>query len=118
MSFFENVTKKVGEAAQAAAKKSNELLEVTKTNMAIGSEEDKIKEILLQVGKKVYEKYSTTGEVSDDYKGFMEQIQAHENTILELKQKVLDLKNVKLCACGAEVDSNSAFCPKCGSKVG
>jgi len=37
MAFFENLGKKVGEAAQAAAKKSGELVEVTKLNVNINS---------------------------------------------------------------------------------
>jgi hypothetical protein len=39
MAFFENIGKRVSEAAQVAAKKSSELVEVTKLNSSISSEE-------------------------------------------------------------------------------
>ena len=36
----------------------------------------------------------------------------------ELKAKLREYKNVKLCAnCGAEMDADSAFCSKCGEKA-
>ena len=46
MAFFGDLGKKVSEAAQTAVKKSGELVEITKLNMSIGSEEEKINEII------------------------------------------------------------------------
>ena len=50
MSFFENLGKKVGEAAQAAARKSSEIVEVT-NNASINAEEDKIQKLYSEIGK-------------------------------------------------------------------
>ena len=44
MSVLENFTKKVTETAKAAAKKSGDIVEVTKLSVAINTEEDKIEQ--------------------------------------------------------------------------
>lgn len=117
MAFLENIGKKVGEAAQAAAKKSSELVEITKLNMNVNSEEDKIQKLYTQIGKIVYEKFSSSGEASPEFKDSCDAIKAHEETIKGLKQKIMEVKNLKACiGCGSELDKNAVFCPKCGTK--
>lgn len=117
MPFFDNLGKKVGEAAQAAAKKSNELVEVTKLNMSVNSEEDKASKLYEGIGKKLYANYKAGAESLPDFSGEFEQINACEENIKEIRKRIMNLKNVKLCQnCGAELAEKAMFCPKCGAK--
>jgi DNA replicative helicase MCM subunit Mcm2 (Cdc46/Mcm family) len=117
MAFFENLGKKVGEAAQAAAKKSSELVETTKLNASIGSETDKIQKLYNQIGKLVYEKYAETGEADENIAAACAEIAEHELNIKELRKKIAEIKGVKQCAgCGAEMERNQVFCSKCGAR--
>lgn len=117
MAFFENLGKKVGDAAQSAAKKSNEFMEVNKLNSNINSEEDKIKELFLQIGESVYKKYCSNNEKDENYIDIFEQIKAHEDNIINLRMRVSEIKKVKVCPqCKNEVDLSITFCPKCGAK--
>ncbi len=117
MAFLENIGKKVGEAAQAAAKKSGELVEITKLNVNIGSEEDKIQKLYTQIGKSVYEKYSVAGAVDQDVLESCEAIKVHEQNIKSLKEKILEVKNIKSCvSCGAEMERAQIYCSRCGTK--
>jgi len=117
MAFFDNLGKKVGEAAQAAAKKSGELVEVTKLNMSIGTEEDKIKRAFEKIGERIFVKFNSGEEVYSDFIADCEEIKAYQNTISSLKQKIMEIKNMKACTgCGADLDRNATFCPKCGTK--
>lgn len=117
MAFLENLGKKVGEAAQAAAKKSGELVEITKLNVNIGSEEDKIQKIYSQIGKNLFEKYKASGAVDEDFREACETIKVHEQNIASLKDKIMELKSIKACiGCGAEMDRTQAFCSKCGAR--
>lgn len=117
MAFLENIGRKVGEAAQAAAKKSGELVEITKLNVNINSEEDKIQKIYTQIGKALYEKYSAAGVAEDDIKESFEAVKVHEQNIKNLRDKIMDLKGAKLCInCGAEMEKTQVFCSKCGTK--
>ncbi len=117
MAFFDNMGKKLGEAAQAAAKKSGELVEVTKLNVNIGSEEDKMQKLYTQIGKKVYEKYAATGTVDEDLVEDCEAIRIHDQNVKGLKEKILEVKSMKQCTgCGAELERNQIFCSKCGTR--
>lgn len=117
MALFENITKKVTETAKAAAKKSGELVEVTKLNMSINTEQEKIEKAFAEMGKAVYELYSKGEDVGEPFRETCEKIGSYEKVIADMKQKILEMKNEKLCAgCGAELELNAAFCPKCGAK--
>lgn len=117
MSVFDNFTKKVTDTAKAAAKKSSELVEVTKLNMSIGSEEDKIQKVYNDIGKMAYAAFARGEEINEAYKVNCEKIKSYEDTINKMKQKILELKNTKACpGCGEELDASVAFCSKCGAK--
>ena len=117
MSLFEDLSKRVTDTAKAAAKKSSEVVEVTKLNLSIGSEEDKIKKAYTEIGKAVYEVFSKGEEVNEAFKGQCEQISTYEDNIKEMRVKILDLKALKVCvACGAELENGILFCSKCGAK--
>ena len=117
MSVFDNLTKKVTDTAKAAAKKSSELVEVTKLNMSIGAEEDKIEKVYADVGKMAYAAFSRGEQTNDAYKVNFEKLRSYEENINKMKQKILELKCTKICAgCGEELDANIAFCSKCGTK--
>lgn len=117
MAFLENLGKKVGEAAQAAAKKSGELVEITKLNVNINSEEDKIQKLYAQIGKSVYDKFCQSGTAEDYIKEACEAISVHEQNIKSLRGKIAEVKGTKTCiGCGAEMERTQVFCSKCGTR--
>jgi ribosomal protein L40E len=117
MAFLENLGRKVGEAAQAAAKKSNEIVETTKLNSNINSEEDKIQKLYIQLGKAVYERFTQTGTVEDYAQEACLAINTHRENIAALREKIAEIKGIKACVnCGAEMERNQVFCSKCGTK--
>lgn len=117
MAFLENLGRKVGEAAQMAAKKSGELVEITKLNVSINSEEDKIQKLYAQVGKAVYDKYCQSGAAEDYIKEVCESIKVHEQNIRALREKIVEVKGSKTCiGCGAEMERTQVFCSKCGTR--
>lgn len=117
MAFLENLGKSIGGAAQAAARKSGELVEITKLNVNINSEEDKIQKLYSQIGKTIFEKYTATGEAADDIKEACEAITVHEQNIKGLKDKISEVKGTKQCVgCGTEMEKAQIFCSKCGAR--
>ncbi|MCX7708556.1 MAG: zinc ribbon domain-containing protein [Clostridia bacterium] len=117
MSIFEDLTKKVTTTAKTAVKKSGDIVEVTKLNMSISAEEDKIQKAYTEIGKAVYEDFKNNAEVGAAAKEICEKIKSYEESIKEIKQKILDLKRIKACpGCGTELELEIAFCPKCGAK--
>lgn len=117
MAFFENLGKNIAGAAQAAAKKSSEMVGVTKLNMNINSEEDKIKVLTVEIGKMVIEKFKSGETLSPDLAEKCTAISEIEETIKELREKIREVKNIRICdSCGAELERTITFCPKCGAK--
>lgn len=113
MAFLENL----GKAAQAAAKKSGELVEVTKLNVNINSEEDKIHKLYTQIGKVTFEKYSASGVAEDNVREACEAIVVLEQNVKALRDKIAEVKGTKQCiGCGTEMEKNQIFCSKCGAK--
>lgn len=117
MSVFDKITNKVSDTAKAAAKKSGELVEVTKLNAAINQENEKISKAYQAIGKLIFVKY-TNGEECPQYViSKCEEINEINISIKGLKERVNELKNIKLCKnCYAEIDHDVIFCPSCGMK--
>jgi len=117
MSGFDAFTRKVAETARSAAKKSGDLVEVTKLTMSINTEEGKIEKLYTEMGKIIYEEYKKGNFSSNSIKEICTKIEEHENIIKDMKKKINELKKIKNCtACGEEIDVNAVFCPKCGAK--
>jgi NADH pyrophosphatase NudC (nudix superfamily) len=118
MPFFDNLSKKVSDAAKTAAKKSGDLVEVTKLNRAISTEEEKARGIYLDIGKTVFTMFQN-GQISDDnLMAFCRQIAEINNNIELIKEKILDIKDLNICpTCKHEVEQGTLFCPKCGAKI-
>jgi len=118
MDILDNIGRKVAEAAQMVTKKSGELIEVGKINVNISSEEDKIRKYYEQIGKLVYNLYTSGEDLPSEIADICVKIRTSEETIKELKQKLLELKNMKACEnCGANVEKTAVYCSKCGAKL-
>ncbi|MEN6315389.1 MAG: zinc-ribbon domain-containing protein [Clostridiaceae bacterium] len=117
VSVLDNITRKVSDTAKAAAKKSGSVVEVTRLNMSISTEEEKIRKIYTDMGKQLYEDYAQgkiVGEKLQDYCIRIDEIIAN---IDEMRGKILELRNVKACPnCGIELDIDMEYCYKCGRK--
>ena len=117
MDFLENLGKRVGEAAQAVAKKSGGLVEITKLTVNINSEEDRIQKLYTQIGKSIFEKYSVSGVTEHEAREFCETIKLHEQNIKALRVKIAEIKGTKQCVgCGTDMEKTQMFCSKCGAK--
>lgn len=97
------------------AYKSENLVEVSKLNMAIASEEKMVDDIYSKIGRKIYKDYKEKKINDKSLIDKCEEIEAIEKDINILKKKLLKLKDKKACKkCGAEMDRGASYCPKCG----
>lgn len=120
MPFKDSISKfakQAAEGAKTAAKKSGDMVEITKINMQISSTEDKIKDIYSEIGKVVFIKFELGKEVDPDTLDLCNQAAEIKSNIEVLRQKIQELKNIKVCpGCGYEINDSTVFCPKCGAK--
>ena len=116
MDFFNKAKEKIAKTSGDVAKKAKDLTEITKCNSQISSNENTIKATYTEIGKYVYEN------LKDDAPAeIAEKMTLIDNALAEidrLKAEIMKLKgSIKCEQCGAEVDAESAFCPKCGAKT-
>lgn len=117
MAFFKDITKKVTETAKVAAKKSSGLVETTKLNMNISSEEDKIQKIFSKIGQMIFDDFERGEEIQEEFKDHCRKVLEIKENINNMKGQIMRLKNTKICpSCGAELEQEVSFCPKCGAK--
>lgn len=118
MSIFNKIGEKAATAAQTAAKKSSDLLEISKINREIGKEQDTIDKMLFELGQKYYLAYREEIEADNQFKNLFDTIKQHEKNINLLNEKIEQYKNSAKCSnCGSDLESDSAFCTSCGEKI-
>ena len=93
MEFFEDLGKKIGEAAKVVEEKSKELVGIGKINFEIGKEEAEIKKLYTQIGEAFYRAYSKGEEMGERIEKLCDEVSSHISKIEELKEK---RKNIKL----------------------
>lgn len=115
----EEITKTIGEKAEAA-------LEIQKLTSLVGKEESKIESTYKKIGKMVWEKSQNCDCLPDEFKEECEAIKASLAAIDELKFKIANIKATAFngdepkttCPnCGAAVGISAKFCSECGSKM-
>ena len=117
MSVLDNITKRVTDTAKAAAKKSGSVVEVTRLNMDISAEEEKVRKVYFDMGKQLYEDYTEGKNVGEKLLENCIKIDEIISNIDEKREKILELRNVKACPnCGMELDVEMTYCYKCGRK--
>ncbi len=89
---LQDVAKKSGEFAQTAAKKSGELIEITKLNIKIKENESDIRKQFLEIGKIINDRYENADEIPEEFKDFIDVIKIKKETISELKNKINEIK--------------------------
>lgn len=116
MAFLGKIKETVTDTSKMVAQKAKDVAEVTKLNSQISTEEAKIKEAYLAIGKRYFEE--NMGEVSDAYINDFTIINEAKARISELQEQIKTIKGVFSCPnCGAEVTTESSFCSTCGTKI-
>ena len=104
--------------AGSAVNKTNNLINKTKFNYAIGMNETKIKDILAEIGKSVYDEYKSGSDFPEIISEKLAAVEALYAEIAEIKTKIADLSNSSICPeCGEYCAENAEYCSKCGAKI-
>jgi len=116
---MDDIKSTITDIAGSVAKKSSQFLRSTKLTMALTSEEQKLKNLYFDIGKKVHEIYRYGGSLGEAFDEVYAQIREIDGRIKALKREIAENKGVTSCgSCGASVEREADFCPKCGSPNG
>lgn len=112
-----SVAKTLESGANKLAKKSGVLVEISKLNINMASEEEKARNLYEQLGRAIFEDYTKGHTVDEAMIGDCNDILEIEKNIKELQHKINTLKNIKKCPnCDTEMKLSTIYCPKCGAK--
>ena len=118
MGTFDRFINKAMAAGQVAGQKANELVEVTKLNLAIAQLETEIEECFQAIGQMVYETYKDNETSAEELNEKCQIIDSKKGELAQLRQKVNALRNVKQCqSCGEINEKENIYCSKCGEKL-
>ena len=119
MEFFDKLTKKATETYKGAAEKTSKIAKEAKLKMKINENKSKINDLYEEIGKKVYQKHTTTEDicVKKDLEEECAKIDILSAEIEKYHKEILELSDLKLCIkCKESMDKNAKFCPKCGEE--
>ena len=123
MAFFNDLGKKVKDAAAVAGDKAKDAAELAKINVAIAGEQRNIDKNYRAIGEWYINEYE--GEIPEAIREIVEAVAASKAKIAELEASkpvkeeapVEEAAPAKTCpVCGAQ--ANSKFCPQCGAPMG
>ena len=110
------VRETLGGIARTVTQSSKDMIKTTKLSMDLSGEENALKNIYLDIGKKVREVYSYGGSLGEFFDGKYAEIVRAEARIADIKGRINLAKGRKNCPkCGFAADKEAEFCPKCGS---
>ena len=118
MDKLSDIGRKVATAAKSVTKKSEDVVEITKLNLTIGNEEDKIKRLLYEIGSELYRGYTNGNACEGSYEKQCEEVKQLEENISLLRERILELKGNRTCGkCKSVVSLDVNYCPNCGEKL-
>ena len=104
--------------AKNATKSSGDLFKTTKLSMAVSTEQTNLKNLYLEIGKKVHEIYQYGGTLGKFFDDKFHELEACERKIEELKEQISHIKGIRECGkCGKTAERTAEFCPKCGIRL-
>lgn len=104
--------------AKTVIDKTNDIVNKTKIKFSINETKGKIDDLYLEMGKKVYNYYKATGEVSESMLESCTVIDALMDEIETMKQQIAELDEDVICTyCGANNKKDDVYCSKCGKKI-
>jgi len=115
--FLNSIKDVISETAKSAVKKSNKIVETTKIKLAISDAEADIARNMKDIGELIYDAYKKETEPSETLKEKCELIDEKYQNIEDLRSKLCELKEIKICpSCKKETEPEAVFCSQCGEK--
>ena len=100
------------------AKSSGDFVKNTKLNIDLANQEEQLKSIYIEIGKKVHEIYTFGGTLGAAFDDLHRDLVICEGQIRDLRKRIDAVKGVSTCLkCGKNVDRKSEFCPGCGTRM-
>ena len=116
--MMEELFGKAKKVANAAGKKTGELVEISKLKLSAMQVNTDIKALYEKLGSAVYSINKAHYENSELLESLIEEIDEKRAELKKINDKIAVLQKAKECPCGQTKNPQTAFyCQKCGSKL-
>lgn len=118
MEFFDKIGDAASKTYKFTAEKTSKIAKETKLKMQINEYKGDIKDLYIEIGENVYEKFVKDEELNlSDLQAKCEMIQDFSDKIVECKDEILKIKEKRQCKnCYEEIDLFANYCPNCGAE--
>jgi len=118
MTTFEEILCKAKDIADAAGKKTEELVSLTKLKMEMAETSRTIELKMEKIGRIVYESHVSGDDCSATLEALFADVAELEEKADDLADKIAELRRAKVCvSCGRHNRNDAAFCQNCGEKL-
>lgn len=118
MDFLENVKNVVGSAAQTVAKRSGEVVEISKIKYSMYGVKGEIRDLKEGIGGAVYDSYKNNTPLDEIVKEKCARIDVLIDQLHNFEEQLKNYKSMVKCPqCGKSVKDDYNFCPVCGAKL-
>ena len=115
MNDFNAILGKMKNWANAAGKKTEEVVETSKLKLQIVSLNGDLSKAYEELGALVYSAAKNNDTVGEEMDAVMEKIDSIKEKLAEVEGKVGELKKERTCGnCGAVCAADATFCSRCG----
>ena len=115
MATWEDVVSRAKLLAEAAGRKTGELVETTKTKLEVAELQREIASLYEGLGRLVYDGHTSGESVEEMVDACVAHLKEQNAYLEELQDRLLENKSAVRCVtCGTVNDEDSCFCKKCG----
>lgn len=116
--FWEDLSKRIGETAESVSNKAGEAVEIQKLKSQIRALERGTEEDLIDLGQMVYEYFEAGNLVGSEAEGLCEAIRSRKQSIADYEKRIIAVRGEFSCKnCGKTISNKMAYCPYCGEKM-
>lgn len=118
MATWEDFVLKIGDLADAAGRKVNDMTEIAAQKLEIADNERAIRLAIEALGGMLYDSRKEKAELNEELVAeLIAQVDELTAANERLQAEIDNRRGCKTCACGCMNPENSAFCNACGKKL-
>ncbi|WP_077533694.1 zinc ribbon domain-containing protein [Massiliimalia massiliensis] len=116
---MDEVFEKAKDAVNIAAKKTEEVVNISKLKLETVKVNNEIKSLYEKLGRSVYQSRGKSGNSNEDtVHSLCEEIDELLSKLDALNKEIAELKNVTVCpGCGQNNPKENVYCSKCGARI-
>ena len=117
MELWDDISKKVGDAANAVGRGAEKLTDMAKLKYTLTVRQGKLEKIFESIGRLRYDEIVNSADNTEVVSELISDAEPVKAEIAELRERLDERTGSAHCAkCGAKIPRGAAFCPSCGEK--